>query len=82
MAEHLEVSELHESSGLEVHVRGPNLLATFLDRLVDVLFLGALVVAQSSNEVVQRFFEPVNLSAPMGPLHTTETMAHMFVILS
>jgi hypothetical protein len=32
--------------------------ATFFYALGDVLFLGALVVAQASNEVVEGFLEP------------------------
>jgi hypothetical protein len=56
--EHLEVGELHEGRGLQVHVVGPYLLATFSDALGNVLFLRALVVAQASDEVVEGFLEP------------------------
>lgn len=53
MAEHLEVGELHKRCGLEVHVIGAYLLATFLDGLGDELLLVALVVAEAPNEVVE-----------------------------
>jgi len=56
--EHLEVSKLQESRRLEVHVVGPNFLATFLDRFADILLLAALVVAQTPDEVEKLLLEP------------------------
>lgn len=58
VAKHFEVCELHERRCLEVHVVGANLFAAFFYALRDVFFLTALVVAEASDEVVERLFEP------------------------
>lgn len=58
VAEHLEVGELHESRGLEVHVVCADFLAAFFYRVGDVFLLGALVCPQAPDEVVEGFFEP------------------------
>ena len=60
MTEHLEVGELHEGGGFEVHIVGADFLATFFYRFANVFLLGALVVPQASDEVVERFLEPEN----------------------
>jgi hypothetical protein len=61
--EHFEVCKLHKRCGLEVHVVGPYFFPTFFYALGDVLSLVAFVVAEASNEVEERFFEPVVQSA-------------------
>ena len=58
MAKHLEVGELHEGRGLEIHVVGADLLAAFFYGVGDVFLLGALVGTQAPDEVVEGFFEP------------------------
>jgi hypothetical protein len=58
MAKHLEVGELHEGRGLEIHVVGADLLAAFFNGVGDVFLLGALVGTQAPDEVVEGFFEP------------------------
>lgn len=62
MAEHLEISELHECRGLEVHVVGPYFLATFFYALGDVFAFAALVVSEAPNEVEEGFLEPARRS--------------------
>ena len=44
------------------HVLAAHLGATFFQALLDVLLLVALVVSQTSDEVVQRLFEPAHTS--------------------
>lgn len=58
MTEHLEVRELQERRGLEVHIVGPDFFATFFYRVLDVFFLGAFMVSQAADEIVEGFFEP------------------------
>lgn len=73
VAQHFQVDELEEGRGLDVcrsqhgrgakerrltHVLAAHLGAAFLEALLDVLPLAALVGAQAPDEVVERLFEP------------------------
>jgi len=58
VAEHFEVDELEQSGGLVVHVGTANLATAFLQAVLDVFFLIALVVPHAPDEGVEIFFEP------------------------
>jgi len=59
VAKHFQIGELEKSGGLEAHVVGLDLLAAFAQTGLDIFLLVAFLVAQTSDEVVERLFEPM-----------------------
>ena len=78
VAEHFEVGQLHEGRRLEVHVVCADFLAAFLDRVGDVLALGALVGAQAPDEVIEGFFEPGPALLRCLARSVVSNVSHMF----
>jgi hypothetical protein len=67
--------------GSLTHVLPSDLCATFFQTVLDILFLVPLVVAQTSNEVIQGLFEPATQSE--GKLFgARERIAHILELLS
>lgn len=58
VAEHFEICELQQGRSLEAHVLAFDFLATFSNAGLNVFLLVAFLVPESSNEVVEGFFEP------------------------